>query len=319
MTTLSSYGATRWGRAAVSAGLAALLLATGCGGSATEPAPKPAGAEVLGVQRVGPRQLDLLVRSSALRATASVRLLTPQGWKRDSRSWPVLYLLHGCCDTYDSWTRSTDIESWPELRRALVVMPEGGRIGFYSNWRSGPGWETFHLTELRSILERDYGAGTKRAIAGLSMGGLGAMAYAARHPGMFRGSASFSGLLHPQADPRFMLGLFERETPDAQAIWGDPQRDRKRWASHDPTALAPRLRGTRLFVSSGNGLPGPLDPGAERDTVIEPTVLRESRAFVTRAERAGLPVRTDFYGAGNHDWPYWQRELRRSLPTVLAA
>ena len=116
-----------------------------------------------------------------------------------------------------------------------------------------------------------------------------------------------------------MLGLFESETPDPNAIWGDPQRDRKTWASHDPTALAPRLRGTRLFVSSGNGRPGPLQPDAMRDTLIEPTVERESRAFVARAKQAGLPVRTDFYGPGNHDWPYWQRELRRSLPTVLAA
>ena len=299
--------------------LVALLLASGCGGSATKPDPKPTGAEVIGEKRVGPRQLDLLVRSPALRATASVRLLTPQGWKRGQGSWPVLYLLHGCCDSYDSWTRSTDVESWPELRRTLVVMPEGGNVGFYSNWRFGPRWETFHLTELRGILERDYGAGPDRAIAGLSMGGLGAMAYAARHPGMFRGAASFSGLLHPQADPRFMLGLFESETAEPNDIWGDPQRDRKVWAAHDPTALAPRLRGTRLFVSSGNGRPGPLNPAAQRDTLIEPTVQRESRAFVARVKRAGLPVRTDFYGAGNHDWPYWERELRRSLPTVLAA
>ena len=40
---------------------------------------------------------------------------------------------------------------------------------------------------------------------------------------------------------------------------------------------------------------------------------------MARAKQAGLPVRTDFYGPGNHDWRYWQRELRRSLPTVLAA
>ena len=254
---------SRQSRAAVALALAALLVA-GCGGSAADPAstpkPKPTGATVVGEKRVGPRLLDLLVQSPALDATASVRLLTPQGWKRGQGSWPVLYLLHGCCDTYDSWTRSTDVESWPELRHTLVVMPEGGSVGFYSNWRFGPRWETFHLTELRGLLERDYGAGPKRAIAGLSMGGLGAMAYAARHPGVFRAAASFSGLLHPQADPRFMLGLFASETPEPTDIWGDPQRDRKTWASHDPTALAPRLRGTKLFVASGNGRPDHSSP-----------------------------------------------------------
>jgi S-formylglutathione hydrolase FrmB len=304
----------------IAAALAALLLLAGCGDapkpSATRAAGVP-GAIVLSEKQAGPRLLDLSVRSPALGATAMVRLLEPQGWKpKPARTWPVLYLLHGCCDTYDSWTRSTDVESWPELKHTLVVMPEGGDVGFYSNWKDGPAWETFHLTELRRLLERDYGAGQPRAIAGLSMGGLGAMAYAARHPGLFEGAASFSGLLHPQADAGFLKGLFAQHTPDPDAIWGDPKADRNTWAQHDPTALAARLKGTRLFVSSGNGRPGPLNRGAERDTLIEPTVERESRAFVRRLKGAHIPVRADFYGPGNHDWPYWERELRRSLSTL---
>ena len=309
-------------RRAVAAAIAALLLA-GCGGGSDQSAPKasatPGSAAVVSEQQAGPRQLDLTVRSPALQTSAKVRLLTPDGWKpKPDRAWPVLFLLHGCCDTYESWTRSTDVETWPELKRMLVVMPEGGDVGFYSNWKDGPAWETFHLTELRGILERDFGAGEPRAIAGLSMGGLGAMAYAARHPGLFEGAASFSGLLHPQADTELMEGLFAQNTPDPDAIWGDPKTDRATWAAHDPTALAPRLKGTRLFVSSGNGRPGPLAPNAQRDTLIEPTVERESRAFTRRLKRARIPVRTDFYGPGNHDWPYWERELRRALPALTA-
>ena len=108
----------------------------------------------------------------------------------------MLYLLHGCCDTYDSWTRSTDVEQLAQLRDVLVVMPEGGDVGFYSNWLDGPAWQDFHLRELPRILELGYGAGTRRAIAGLSMGGLGAMDYAARRPRAFRAAASFSGVLY---------------------------------------------------------------------------------------------------------------------------
>lgn len=86
-------------------------------------------------------------------------------------------------------------------------MPEGGPVGFYSNWPGdGPAWETFHLDELGGILGRDW---------------------------------------------------------------------------------------------------------------IEATVLRESRAFVRRARELGIPVRTRFYGAGRHAWPYWERELRRALPILL--
>ena len=308
--------------------LLAVLLAAGCGGSsdgdraatATATAtPSHPAARVVDEQRVGPRLLDLTVRSPALDANAHVRLLTPAGWSpRPAERWPVLYLLHGCCDTYKSWTRSTDVESWPELKQTLVVMPEGGDVGFYSDWKDGPGWETFHLTELRTILERDYGAGEPRAIAGLSMGGMGAMAYAARHPRLFAGAASFSGLLNPQAHPDQTKGLIARYTPDPDAVWGDPDADRGTWSEHDPTALAARLEGTRLFVSSGNGRPGPLNRGDAPDTQIEPFVLGQSRAFVARLKRDGIPAKADFYGAGNHDWPYWERELRRALPTLTS-
>ena len=34
--------------------------------------------------------------------------------------------------------------------------------------------------------------------------------------------------------------------------------------------------------------------------------------------RGGISAKTDFYGPGNHDWPYWERELRRALPTLTS-
>ena len=208
------------------------------------------------------------------------------------------------------------------LRDVLVVMPDAGQVGFYTNWLGrgdgpAPQWETFHLTELRGILERGYGAGRRRAVAGLSMGGLGAMVYAARSPRRFRAAASFSGVLNPSSNPG-LLDLFGAFTPEPLAIWGDPEADRTVWERHDPTVLAPRLRGLPLFVSSGNGEPGPLDPpGCERDE-IEAGTLRESEAFVACARRLRIGVSASFYGPGRHDWPYWERELTRALPLLLA-
>jgi diacylglycerol O-acyltransferase / trehalose O-mycolyltransferase len=299
-------------------------------GSAQRPRPQTGsvragdGAVVVAQTQVARRIVDLAIRSPALGATTRVRLLTPEAWRdrRAGRTWPVLYLLHGCCDTYDSWTRETDLARISALRDVLVVMPAAGAVGFYSDWlndgrRGRPSWETFHLVELRQILERSYGAGRRRAIAGLSMGGLGAMAYAARHRGIFTAAASYSGLLHPIADARVLLDLFAAHTPDPLAIWGDPDADRAQWAAHDPTELAARLRGVRLFVASGNGEPGPLDRDDRPRDPVEATVLRESRAFLARLRRLRIPVHADLYGAGVHDWPYWQRELHRSLPLLL--
>src|SRR5919201_6683338 len=200
-----------------------------------------------------------------------VRLLLPDHYTtQPNRRWPVLWLLHGCCDTYQAWTRSTDVEQLAGLADVLVVMPDGGRVGFYSDWyrpgQEGPSrWETFHLTELRQLLERDWHASDHRAIAGLSMGGLGAMAYPARHPGMFRAAASYSGVVHtrylgaPEPAPYIIRGLLSDAHEDPKALWGDLSRQADVWAAHNPYDLAARLRGTRLFLSVGNGRPGPPD------------------------------------------------------------
>lgn len=281
----------------------AALLGAGCGAA---PRAAPPGAAVVAQHRVAPRIVDLTVRSPALGRTAKVRLLLPAGWDR-TRRWPVLYLLHGCCDTYDSWTRETDVEELPALRQVLVVMPEGGATGFYSDWKDGPHWETFHLVELRRLLERDFGAGPRRAIAGLSMGGFGALSYAARHPGLFRAAASYSGVVHPLGDVELVQGIARDEGEDPDALWGDPRAQRAVWAAHDPTVRAARLRGTRVFVSIGNR------------GFVERALRRQNDALAAALRRAGVPATLHFYARGTHDWPYWQRELHRSLPLLLGA
>jgi diacylglycerol O-acyltransferase / trehalose O-mycolyltransferase / mycolyltransferase Ag85 len=307
----------------VSRSLVLLLIAlvlTACGGGETRSSsqsPGVAGARVVARTQVGPRLLDLTIRSPALGTTARVRLLTPDGWRPGTRQRrPQLWLLHGCCDTYESWSRDTDIAQLKALRRVLVVMPDGGKAGFYSDWRKGPAWETFHLTELRALLERDFGAGTPRAVAGLSMGGYGAMAYAARHPRLFDAAASFSGVLTPLGNPDLVRGIVSLGGDDPDDLWGSPTAHRQTWKAHDTMSLAPRLRGTRLFVSSGNGQPGPFDgPGAQDTT--EAALIRQNVEFARRLGRLNLPATIDLYGRGTHTWPYWERELHRALPLLL--
>jgi diacylglycerol O-acyltransferase/trehalose O-mycolyltransferase len=313
----------------VTTGLAA------CGTAQPPPVPSPPSrpAQVLATEFLSPRVRDLVIDSPALGRYAMVRLLLPRGFQAEpGRRWPVLWLLHGCCDTYESWTRSTDVEELPGLADVLVVMPEAGQVGFYSDWyqrgQGGPSrWESFHLTELRQLLERDWRAGGRRVVAGLSMGGLGAMAYAARHPGMFAAAASYSGLLHtryqgdPVPGPQLIQGLLRDFGEDPGALWGDRRRQGDVWAEHNPYDLASRLQGVRLFVSFGNGQPGPLDTPAVSGEArqAEGDLYPQNLAFVERLRQLGIPVRSDAYGPGTHDWPYWQRELHRALPMLLDA
>lgn len=307
--------------------LAAVVATVGgtvCGAPAAVASPA-GGAEVVEQRQVGPHLVDLTVQSPALGRTGMVRLLTPDGWEQRGPGdrWPVLYLLHGCCDTYESWTRSTDVEELAALRGVLVVMPEAGPVGWYSDWWNGgaggpPAWETFHLDELRKLLERDYGAGHRRVIAGLSMGGFGALSYAGRNPGMFRAAASYSGVVHPLLPgfPPVLMSLLSQFGEDPLALWGDPVAQRAIWEAHDPYYLAKRLRGMPVFMSSGDGTAGPFDPPGTTDQV-EALLNVMNHETAARLAAVGVRLTTDFYGPGTHTWPYWERELHRSLPMLL--
>ncbi|WP_169807955.1 alpha/beta hydrolase [Actinomadura hibisca] len=303
------------------------------GGTGAAPAPAGDGAAVVGERRRSTRVLDLAVRSPNLPGVAHVRLLLPPGWSPDAdRTWPVLWLLHGVCGQgHTAWTDNTDLERRTEGLDVLIVLPDGGCANYSDWWNRGAGgppkWETFHLAELRQILERGYRAGTARAIAGSGLGGTGALAYAARHRGLFRAAASFSGtldLLH--RDPAALDGpdLVElsvavgRPAADWRALWGDPCEQRVVWRHHNPYDLADRLAGVRLYLSGGDGTPGPYDPLPGRGPdAVEALACRTGQAFAAKLARLGIPAATHFY-RGTHGWPYWERELNAALPVLLA-
>ena len=288
----------------------------------------PRGAEVVATTQVTDRQVDLTVRSQALGGReVNVRLLTPDGWDPDDRSqhWPTLWLLHGCCGDYTSWTELTDVADIPELRDVLVVMPEAGWNGWYTDWwnqgeGTGDDWETFHTDELRYLLQHDYGAYGRRAVAGLSMGGQGALMYAARHPGMFAAAASYSGSVHPldtQESIDRLMGFFAHDGNDPTNVWGDPVAQRQIWQAHDPYYLAQQLKRIPIYLSSGNGYAGPFDP-PEAYSALEADFYHQNLALAQRMQDLGATrLETSFYGPGTHGWAYWERELHASLPMLL--
>ncbi|MFJ9123178.1 alpha/beta hydrolase [Streptomyces sp. NPDC102340] len=309
--------------------LAALLLTLGSAPPALAATKSRPAAEVVDVTQVADRQVDLSVRASALGGrTVKVRLLTPDGWNPGDRTkhWPTLWLLHGCCGDYTSWTNMTDVASVDSLRDVLVVMPEAGWNGWYSDWWNhgeggDPAWDTFHTRDLRRLLESDWGAGSRRVVAGLSMGGQGALLYAARHPGMFKAAAAYSGSAHPLLNDEStnrIMGFFAGQGDDPLRVWGDPVAQRDIWAAHDPYHLAKRLKSLPVYLSCGDGTAGPLDPPGTTTNALEADFNRQNHALAAQLRKAGAKhLTTNFYGPGTHTWPYWQRELHASLPMLL--
>jgi len=295
------------------------------------PAAKAGKARVVSEKWFSPRMVDLQISSPAVNAVLPVRVLVPNGWsKKANRTWPVLYLLHGGADNYTSWTRMTDIASKAANMDAIIVMPEAGRAGNYSNWynngkRGAPAWETFHLTEVRRLLETRYRAGTRRSIAGLSMGAYGAMKYAALHRGMFRFVGSFSGVVSTRLPgiPELIMNAQASEGQNPLALWGDPIRNRNVWKANDPAAHVRNLRGMSIYISSGTTAQvGELDPPGMAWSLAhlgEPISAYTARDLIAKLRLHGVKPVVNLYKDGTHSWPYWQREFNKAYPMILTS
>ena len=140
------------------------------------------------------------------------------------------------------------------------------------------------------------------------------MSYSARHPGLFKAAAAFTGVLNPVAlDP--MTSGFDIPL----GVWGSRTEQSDIWEAHDPVFLAPSLEGTELYVSYGNGEPGPLDAGDAEFDELEASLAEMNEAFVARLGELGIPVTVDAYGPGTHAMPYVERGLHEAMPMLLEA
>src|SRR4051794_4385278 len=111
--------------------------------------------------------------------------------------FPVLYLLHGLSDDHTAWLRYTSIERYSAAAGLAVVMPAVNR-SFYANEHTGGRYWDYISEELPRIVGNFFRISHDPAqtyVAGLSMGGYGAMKLALTHPGRFAAAATLSGAL----------------------------------------------------------------------------------------------------------------------------
>jgi S-formylglutathione hydrolase FrmB len=311
---------------------------------AASAAPADTGAKVVGEEMVRERTLDITLQTPCIPfMQPKVRILLPRGWSRNAaRTWPTLYVYGGGGEgDYRGWDVMTDI-----AKVAAPVHVEGGVSAGFTDWfnagKGGPPmWETFHTREVIQLMERNYRAGKVRAAMGISSGGQGAITYAARHKGLFRYAASYSGILHmtkPGISTLMALADMGSSVDTSPEIkWGHPVRNRDNWLLHDPYYLAGNLRGVGLYISSGTtGKAGPLDirfqevleqqgnvAGALQYQVVggvgEQICGVTSQSLVHRLRAMKIPVTAHLYGDGMHNWAYWNREYKLAWPKIMKA
>ncbi|HEX6535307.1 MAG TPA: alpha/beta hydrolase family protein [Gemmatimonadaceae bacterium] len=286
-------------------------------------------------------------RSPALGVSKHFVLYLPPSYQREpSRRYPVLYYLHGLSGGEGDWLTRANVSGVADSLAALgageaiIVLPDGDD-GWYSDWPAPVPYarcaDTVH-TEApeRFCVERQrydaYIAGdlvryvdahwrtlasrAHRAIAGLSMGGYGAIAIALRHPAEFLAAASHSGVVSPfyaggkpfAPPPRYAWSMAQaREAKvsflDRYALaWGS---DSSAWRANDPATLAGAL------VARGVTLPALfMDCGAD-DPFID-----QNRALHWELTRLGVAHHYAEW-PGTHNWRYWSAHLPESMAWLL--
>ncbi len=247
----------------------------------------------------------------------------------------ALYVLDGLRAPADhsQWTSDTDALRQFAGDNVNLVFPVGGRSSFYTDWYQPSStngqpttykWETFLTQELPGYLAQYGVSRTNDAVVGASMGGSAALVLAAYHRDQFKFAGSFSGFLQPTFplwNEAIRAAMRDEGNFNVDDMWGpvgDPA-----WSRNDATQQAELLRGLPIYISTGNGQPGPLDlPYGFGNTVnamaLEAITMTAAQIFRDRVAELGIAARIDFVN-GTHTWPYWQEALATARPMILDA
>jgi putative tributyrin esterase len=240
--------------------------------------------------------------SDVLGLSTSMTVILPQSTtgqigmagRAGSGAPPVLYMLHGLSDDDTIWLRRTSIERYVAPLGLAVVMPQVHR-SFYTDQAHGGRYWTFLSEELPTLVSDFFRVSDRREdtfVAGLSMGGYGAVKWALRQPERFAAAASLSGAL----DMASRSGRDDLDPGMMEAIFGGREVS---GSDDDLLALLDRTDvGTapRLYVACGT----------------EDFLLDENQHFLDRARERGLPVTVDL-GPGEHEWGYWDARIQDVL------
>ena len=283
--------------------------------------------------------------SEALGVDKAIVIYLPRGYDaKGARRWPVFYYLHGISGSETDWVQHGKLDAAADELGlgAIIVMPDGDdsfyvdsslEIDYDRCMKDGTGlmapaeqprdatcvrtrkYETYIARDLIGWVDARFGTIASRdgrAIAGLSMGGFGALELGLRHPDLFAAAASHSGsigLLFGGPRP-FAPGKSEVRTDVSGwgknagrfGVWmrGTFGPDIASWRAHDVVELAGKLPSGKVALY--------IDCGTDDDFG-----LQDNAQYVHEALTARHIEHEFFLGPGKHDWAFWSARAPSSL------
>lgn len=230
----------------------------------------------------------------------------PQGSKAPKNRFPVLYLLHGLAGHYTNWVEKTKLVEYVAEHNSLIVVTPEGNDGWYTDSASVPTdkYESYILQELIADVEGRYRTirlRDGRAVAGLSMGGYGALKFGLKYPDKFIFAASMSGALDAAASTNEHPGFaWDFAGPSIMQTFG-PAGSQTR-AANDLHQLFRNLPEARI----------PSLPFFYLDCGTEDGFIKTNRDLASILLERRIPH--EFRELpGKHEWPYWDQQVRAIL------
>lgn len=238
--------------------------------------------------------------SSALARETRYEVVLPAGYSTSQERYPVLYLLHGWQGDETNWVSLTHLVEDASVYKLIVVTPRGGN-SWYVNSATRPEdrYADYVFQDLIAEVDAHYrtiASPHERAVAGLSMGGYGAMLFSLRHPGAFAFAASISGAF---AGPSGIESVMPQLKPSTDEAFGIAGSDTRRQNDVDTLiGAADHTQQPYFFLECGAS-----DP-----------LLPSNRRVVGELSTRGLAYEYHEL-SGAHTWSFWDG----ALPAMLAA
>lgn len=232
-------------------------------------------------------------------------ILPPDYHQSRATRYPVLYLLHGVDGHYSDWVTRTNVADYAAQYRMIVVTPEGNN-SWYTNSAgiTTDKYESYLLTELipdvqgrYRTIESRYG----RGIAGLSMGGYGAVKFALKSPGTFTFAGSMSGTLAVTNWSDDFLRKTSKSIQDSTlGVFGPTGSETRR--TNDLFQIVQGLTPARVAAL----------PYFYVDCGTDDFSFADSNQFVALLREKKIPHEYREL-PGNHNWEYWDQQVREVL------
>jgi enterochelin esterase-like enzyme len=248
---------------------------------------------------------SLSMKSEILGGYRNYALYLPPDYETSSRSYPVLYLLHGKTDDQTAWIQYGEVHQIADkaIREGrstpmIIVMPDAdtGQVGYFNSidgqWR----YEDFFFDEFIPFIEKTYRIRADRkyrAVAGLSMGGGGSFVYALHRPDMFSAAAPLSASFK---ENREIFRQYYKIAPEIKGEVFENYFQRNNVLALIDSLAAEDMNTVRWYIDCGDD-----------DFLFDVNSLAHIK--LRRKEvRHEYRVRD-----GGHAWSYW----RTALPDVL--